>query len=251
MRSIVGTLCALVLLAASGVGQQQQPGNLGWYYQLAPKAGHEVQLEQGIQKHRQWHRDAGDQSMWLVWEIANGPEMGQFFIGNVGQNWKDFEAQDQLGEKHAADVAVNITPHVDKVTSELWAFQPEISLQTEAGEPAALLQILEFHMKPEKVRSFRTLVQEVNEAIKKVEPEGRRRSRWYSLVSGGMGPRLALVQERDAWADFAGTGKTLVDLLTEAYGDERAQSMLQQLGESYWSTESSIFRYRPGLSGNK
>lgn len=248
-RSIL-LLCLVAVLAVSAAAQQQEASNIGWYYQLAPKAGHESQLEQGIKRHRQWHRDNGDQSVWLVWQIANGPEMGQFFVGNVGQSWKDFDAQDALGEKHAADVATNITTHVEKVTSELWAFEPELSLQTEAGPPAKLLQIVDFRMKPEKVAGFRRLIQEVNEAIKKVEPEGRR-SRWYSLISGDTGPRLALVQERDTWADFAGTGRSLFQLLTEAYGEERARTMLQQGGESYWGTDTVIFRYRPDLSGDQ
>jgi hypothetical protein len=72
-------------------------------------------------------------------------------------------------------------------------------------------------------------------------------STWYSLANGGHGPEVVLVQERKSIGDLGGSGKTLDQVMQEAYGDQGA-AILSGLRKAYYGTTSELLHFRPDLS---
>lgn len=68
-----------------------------------------------------------------------------------------------------------------------------------------------------------------------------------SLVNGGHGPELVLVQERKSIGDLAGPAKTLDQVMQEAYGDQGA-TIMSAIRKAYWSSTSELLHFRPDLS---
>lgn len=243
-RSAVLTVLLCVLLAASLAAQER--GNIGVYYLMEAKDGQ--QFEAGLKRHRDFHTTAGDKFVWITWQIETGPDTGAYLVGSGGHDWKDFEAQEALGERDAVDVALNLTPYTKSVSAAYWAYQPALSLGAEDGQPSKFLSITHFHLRPDKVGQFRDAITKVNEAIKKGDPQGPRRARWYVLVNGGDGPTYALVQERNSWADFAPTGRSLAEMVDAAFGKEEGDRIRAAFQASYTTNRSFIMRFRPDLS---
>lgn len=243
----VVTLIIGALLVASAAAQTA-PGTLGVYYTVKAKPGHAAQLEAGLKKHRDFHQQVGDKFDWVAWQIETGPETGAYVVGSFGHTWKDFDSQEAFGEKDMADYTANVTPHEESVRGSYWDLQRELSLAPENSGSAKFLQLVHFRLKPTKVARFRELVGKVNEALKKADPQGRRRARWYALVNGGDGPDYALVQDRDSWADFGPSGKSAVEALREAFGVEEGNAIWAAFPECYDGTSSYVMRYRPDLS---
>jgi len=71
---------------------------------------------------------------------------------------------------------------------------------------------------------------------------------FYSLVSGGTGPEMVLVQDRKSIGDLAGPSpKTLDQMMQEAYGRDGATT-LTTLRKAYYRTYTELLRYRSDLS---
>jgi hypothetical protein len=220
------------------------------FFSVTPKGGQAQQLEEGIKKHIAFHRANGDQSDWYVWMVETGPGLGSYLVGTLGHQWKDFEGM-ELGPKDGADIQANITPYVEHVSSSIWTFRSDISpAPEEKGAPAKFLQVEEFFLHPEGAQDFENTVRQITQAMNKVaaQQHGGKPPMLYQLEEGGEGPRIALVFSHENWADFTPHGVTVMEALQQAFGQQKAQQIMQTGGKAIRYTESQILRYRPDLS---
>ena len=244
MRTILATVFALGM-AASAAGQAQP--TVGEYFVTKAKSGSVQQFEAGRKKHMAFHKKANDAFAWLTWQIMSGPELGSYFIGTGGHAWKDFDGREKFQAEDDADVAANVGPYTESTRSAFWAYRPDLSLSDEGVEPAKFLAVIEFFVKPEGVASFTEGIRKINEGLKKTNSVTSR-SRWYALANGGDGPKFALVQERNSWAEFEPGPKPLDQLLVDAFGKDEAASLMKSIQSSYWHNQSYILQYRPDMS---
>jgi hypothetical protein len=234
-------------------GGQQSRANqntVARFYDVVPKAGQAQQLEEGIKRHIAFHRANGDESNWYVWTAETGPALGSYLIGTMGHQWKDFEGM-ELGPKDGADVEANITPYVQHVSSSIWTFRSDISpAPEEKGAPPKFLEVEEFFLRPEGTQDFENTVKQITQAMDKVSAQqrGGKPPMLYELREGGEAPRIALVFSHENWADFAPHGVTVMQALQQAFGQQRAQQIMQTGGKAIRHTENQILRYRPDLS---
>jgi hypothetical protein len=241
---------ALQQARAGGQQTQNNQNTVARFFSVTPKGGQAQQLEEGIKKHIAFHRANGDQSDWYVWMVETGPALGSYLVGTLGHQWKDFEGM-ELGPKDGADVEANITPYVQHVSSSIWTFRGDISPAPEAkGAPAKFLEVEEFFLRPEGTQDFENTVKQVTQAMNRV-PEQQRGGKppmLYELREGGEAPRTALVFSHENWADFTPHGVTVMQALQQAFGQQKAQQIMQTGGKAIRYTETQILRYRPDLS---
>ena len=100
-------------------------------------------------------------------------------------------------------------------------------------------------LKPDAIADFNEGVKKVTAGVTKVG--GGSPQTWYSLASGGNGPAVVLVQERKSMSEMAGSGKSLEQMMQEAYGDQGA-AILAGLRKGYYSSRSELLHYRADLS---
>jgi len=245
VRSVFAAVFALSIAGAAGA-QMAKP-TVGEYFVTKPKAGMTQQFEAGRKKHMAFHKKSNDTFAWITWEIVSGPELGSYMIGTGGHAWKDFDGREKFNAEDTADVAANVGPYTESNRNAYWVLRPDLSLSEEPAAPAKFLAVVEFTVKPDGVTSFTEAVVKINEGLKKTN-NVTSKSRWYQLASGDDGPRFALVQERNSWADFEPGAKTLPQMLEEAFGKDAAAELMRKVTSSYWHNKSYILQYREDLS---
>ena len=236
MKTFLTAVFALAM--AASVAGQMKP-TVGVYYLQKPKAGSAQQYEAGRKKHMAFHKKANDAFTWLTWEVISGPDLGSYLIGSGGHAWKDFDGRDKFDAEDSADAAANMGAYSDSERNSYWVYRPDLSISDEGGEPSKMLAVLEFTVKPDGVASFSEAIMKINEGLKKTN-NVTNKSRWYVLASGDDGPRLALVQERNSWADFDAGAKSLPQMMEEAFGKDAAVELMKKVSSSYWHYKSYI-----------
>lgn len=245
MRNVLAAVSVLCMATVAS-GQAAKP-TVGQYYVSKPKAGSVQQFEAGRKKHMAFHKKANDTFTWLTWEVISGPELGSYVVGTGGHAWKDFDGREKFDADDTADVAANLTPYTESTRNTFWVYRPDLSNSDEGGNPAKFLAVLEFLVKADGSAAFSEAIMKINEGLKKTN-NVTSRSRWYVLASGDDGPRFALVQERNSWAEFEGGTKTLPQMMEEAFGKEGAAEVMKKVSNSYWHYKSYILQYRADLS---
>jgi len=73
-------------------------------------------------------------------------------------------------------------------------------------------------------------------------------SNWYSLANGGPGPEVVLVRDLKSISELRGVpGKTVDQIVQEAYGDQGAAVMVA-IRKAYNRSYSELLHFRPDLS---
>ena len=245
MRKPFVLLVVLCLAATFAVAQAQPPSSVCEIHVNKVKPGATAQYEQARAKHMAWHKSQNDSWSWVVWEITTGENTGNYLVGTCGHAWKDFDTREKFNVADSANANTTMGPYLATETMAYYVLRPDLST-AQPGPPPPYLSVITFHLKPEGVNDFEDAVKKIIDAIKKtntpVSP-----SDWYSLANGGRGPEMVLVQQRKSIAELQGPGKTLDQIVHEAYGDQGA-AILAQLRKSYYGSNSELLHFRPDLS---
>jgi hypothetical protein len=137
-------------------------------------------------------------------------------------------------------------PYLVKQTTSYYVLRPDLGPPPTTGQPPQYLNVIFFTLKPEGALDFYEGVKKVAAAMNKPGVSAGPVS-WYSLASGGTGPQVVLIQERKTMAEMAGPGKTVDEIVREAYGDQGA-TIMTTLRKAYSSTYSELLHFRPDLS---
>ena len=112
-----------------------------------------------------------------------------------------------------------------------------------------MIRMLTFFMlTPDGTNDFVDAVKKINEGIKKTSYPQSGPSTWYQLVNGGEGPMYILAGGRANWAAFESPGKSLDQMMEEAYGKEQGAAILARGRKAIRSSRTEIIKYRPDLS---
>jgi hypothetical protein len=210
------------------------------------KPGMTQQYEQGRAKHMAWHKSQNDSWEWVTWEITTGENTGNYLVGSCGHQWKDFDAREKFNVADSANANSTMGNMLAAETMSYYVLRPDLTPMPPSDNPPAYLNVIHFFLKPEAAGDFTEAVKKVNDGIKKTNYQSGR-SAWYSLVSGGNGPEVVLVQERNNMAEMAGPGKSLDAMMQEAYGADGA-AIMASLRKAYWHSYSELLHFRSDLS---
>jgi quinol monooxygenase YgiN len=221
----------------------QDGGNLAavTYWTIAD--GTTEDFEAGLKAHNQFHADQGDPNALLTWQAISGPRAGQYGRGSFGHEWADFDQDEEFLAADTADSEANVTPYIAAAESTTWAAMTTVS--NPAAAPGNVSRIYEFLVYPGKRAAFEAAVSKLHEALS--AQESWPHYEWYTLVDGGRMPTYAVVLPRENWAGFAPGDMTLVEAMSEKYGDE-AGKIMQSFGEATEAQTGYTLVFRPDLS---
>jgi hypothetical protein len=239
-----------VLLAASAVAAQSQPGTVAAVEFQTPKNGMVKQYEEGRKQKAAWHKEKKDPQALLVFENLTGEQTGSYVVGRFGQHWADFDKPAIPDSVDTEEYNKVIGAYVEKLVARYYEYLPKISTQVLGGEPAKYTEVVEYFVKSGKGEEFRSAIDRSYEAIVKTKwpvPYG-----WYVLVNGGRAETYVLVIPHANWADFEDKPgvKPFREMLTEAFGPAEADSIIKRFDSSIEAEYSHISQYRPDLSYN-
>lgn len=248
MGLFVGVVLLLLLVPpfAGPVATQEEPGNVALVVFVKAKPGMQKQYEEGLKRHRNWHRQQNDSWTWLTWEVISGDSTGTYVSATFGHRWEDFDTPSVSDEADAADREANTAPYVESVVVRYYAYLAEVSRPTDTEGPSPLTSVLVFHLKFGKDAQFNYAIRKFHQAVGKTNWPFH--YEWYRLVNGGEHPTYALVLPRKNWAGFKPMEKSSVEMLEEAYGRQGAELLLHKFERAVRSEHSEISRSRPDLS---
>lgn len=245
MRRIAGYgIVVCLLLVPVLAAAQEEEGNIAQIVFFSAKPGMEEQMEEGIKRHMNWHREQNDPWAWIVWEYITGDKVGTYGAGTFDHHWADFDTAPVPREADEADVAVNVAPYANFDSVRFYAYLGDVSHP--AAENAPMSVLVEFQVRQGMADEFEYAIGKFHEAIQKTSWPVH--YTWWALVNGGRQPMFALVLPRANFAAFKPQEKPFAAMLEEAYGRTEAQALLDAFGETVKSQNSSASRVVPEFS---
>lgn len=237
-------LAALVLALLPSATQAQ---NLAQIYQVTPAPG--ADLEAAIGEHARWRQENGDPWTWQVFQVAQGPNLGDFYIRSGGHSWADLDAYEQGEFAEAAGEHYQSTmgPAVGKTSNWISATDTAHQRLPESMENIRLFQVITWHLKPDKGQEFQEALDAIQEAIEQTDWPVH--FTFVSPVSGLSGPQVSLVIFNEDWASFEGPEQSFDEMMGQVHG-EGAMEIFQKFSGAFTKEESVVLRLRPDLSVN-
>lgn len=239
----LAAMLALSVAPPADAGAQE----LARIYRFSPQNG--GTFEAALQKHVSDRIEHDDPWGWMVMEVVAGENYGDFIVRSGSHTWADFDAYDQgFGAESGLHFQVSVAPLVEDVES--WITEEDTAnsrLPTDAEWPdIELIEVITYHVKPGQQQRFDELVGTVHGAIE--ASDWPVRYAWVDHVAGLGGPRKTLAIFFEDWAGFEEPETPMYEMLQDELGEDEAQSVMEDFGQTYRYVESSILRWRRGLS---
>jgi len=181
-RIALSSACAL--LVASTVLAQQPPRTIIEVNRQKVLPGHAGQYEAARKKHMEWHKQAGDQWTWTVWEVTSGPDTGTYLVTTANHQWADYDSWTaKNGAGDSADSSASIGPHVAGNDRSYWTTRPDLSLWPTSNDLPPMGTLTVYYLKPGMGDQFASAVTKLTGALGK--SKWPLNSMWYQLLNGG------------------------------------------------------------------
>ena len=226
----------------------QNANNVCRVYFFKPKPGADAQYEAGRKKHMQFHRTQKDTFTWGTWLIQTGENTGTYVTSTCGHAWKDFdEWEKRMGKADTADSNINLVPNAGATWDGFYVERADLSLAPPNRPPAAMTAVTIYVLKPGAAPDFIGAVTKINAALQK-SSDIPKNSTWLQLINGGEGPSFVLLSDRNSYADMAPGPKSIIDAVTDAYGQETSDQIFKTIRNSTAHVSTELAEYRADLS---
>lgn len=247
LTATVVTLSATPAAPSAAAEQANSGDRAAFFFAYHPKPGMKHLFEEGYRRHLDWHRDKGDRLPWLAWYVTSGDRLGLFVDASVGVPFSAFDHRVEL-QADAADFAQTSAPFAEDAFRSLYRLRSGLSTgqPLEDRRPSPMVQVTHYVLRPGTEVRFEGVIGRLTAALE--EQDGAPVHTWYELVTGGDQPGFMLMVPRSGWADFGDQRWTIAEILTRAYGSERAAGLLDNLAESVARSWTETWSYRENLS---
>jgi hypothetical protein len=240
---------ALVILPASSQAQGAG-GNVAQTVIVDPLPGHGLAFEEGMKAHQANMIRAGDESVWVTFEIVAGERSGQFMVGSFGHAWADFDAAPSVDAARAQEsMADNISPHVGDFRVQWMERLVDLGGWTPDTPQAPMYEVVTFQVRAGMDSAFENFLKKVKHAL---EEAGTMPA--YSVfvpALGGNGGQWAVSVPHQTFAEFGGPSRDWMEqLFVQVYGHADMQVIIDGLNAAVESSTSELFVLRPDLSMN-
>jgi hypothetical protein len=250
MRSVLVVASLFGCLAVTSPAlAQEKPGTVARVYITQPKAGMTQQYEEGRKRHMNFHQQQNDTWAWETWEVATGPEAGSYLTVTGRHHWKDFdEWEAKLAKADNADATANLDPYSASSSNSFMVLLPDVSRVPQDIQPAKMVEVIHYMVKPGSERAFQEAIGKVHQAIQKANWEPNQNYAWYTTMNGGEHPHFALVVPHNSWAGMEPPEQTMEAMLEQTMGKAETESLMSSFSNATQRVWSEMLVYRPDLS---
>ncbi|MHC4322546.1 MAG: hypothetical protein ACYST3_09765 [Planctomycetota bacterium] len=241
----------LILLAAFCLGLLSQSliaqsSNLARVYFVKVKSDHGAEFVAALKEHAAWRKQAGDPWTWIVHQVVNGKNLGDYVIRSGGHTWADLDSYEEFLGKGAVEFNKTVGPHIKSMSNTITAGDTTNVNWPSNSDDVNLISIISYHLKPGHGPAFAQAVNKYHTAIQENNREAYYAFVWN--VNGGSGPRVTLALPYKNWADVQGPEESMRAFMQRILGEEEAKQLYMEFNGTYTSTESMIVRVRRDLS---
>ncbi len=219
-----------------------QDNNISMAYFMTVDDANAPDLEEGMRRHQEWHRDQNDTWSWGAWQAITGAPEYAYLSGDHA--WADFDNPGVDPAEDGADWAETGGPHTESNSVSMWMSLDEISHP--GGEQPAVVQVFEFTLNPGGQEAFMHFAQKFVEAVRSTNSPIR--FEWSQVVSGPGGSTHFVAVPAANFAAFGLRQGGPPAVLREAYGATEARQLLEMFAGAMTAGASRIWVYRPDLS---
>ncbi len=218
-------------LAEHHEGEEHSHDDMPLYRIIHFDQVHPSKMMEHEENSRQWvkaFRDAGMGEDWTWWASA-GPQFTYVYVFPF-RSYADLDLQDArnkemaeaLGEEKMNELVAGAST-VRSHYSEIVKFEPELSYHAPPMGPPGFLRVGVHWVEPSQDEPYRALMKKAAEAYAKTEQTG---SFEVHKVAYGQGSYAIVTTAANAAAFYE--RPQIVEILTEAYGQEEAGKMLEE-----------------------
>jgi hypothetical protein len=237
---------AALCLAPLACLAQAAPGTITEVITQVPKPGMTAKLEEGIKAVVAYAKSQGAATTFTTFEVLDGPQLGNIVV-LTPFSFAELDNPPPYAAGIQREVAKSVEPYLSSLLITRMALVPTLGTVPAANTPAKYYQVLDLDIKPGCMDDFISAVTQVTAAEHKQNPSSNA-VLIYREVSGGDANRVTVAVAHPTSADFAATGKSIDQVLHEAYGEEAASSVGRMLDGSIAHEENFIAQLRPDLS---
>lgn len=222
----------------------QDTVNLG--YTVTPKDGMVAELEAAIAKHLEWRISQGDPWTWNTYDKTIGTDILQYAIRSPNHAWSDFDEYDfaPKGQKHFVET---VAPFIENFDSGIDTEISEFANWDESQQgPPALVQVINYDLKPGAEPAFMASMQKVYDAIKK-ENYPVHFGFLNNLVGLEAGTISAVITHNN-WASMQEPEENMMALMNKVYGEKDAQGIFKDFMSAIDGMTNEVWAHRPDLS---
>lgn len=249
MRSLLPCLLVISATALSpppAAAQDAPPGLLARTIALDVAPDSYPQFEEALREHLGYHRSNGDPWSWYTWQVANGADLGRYYLRTHGHTWQEFDEQAGMRRSDWADFLANVAPSLRSMASTITSLEPSLSNWPEQVGQPALVSVTRFELAFDGLRDFRDALEKIRAAALERAPD--RYWAWTTTVNGSNGPEMTLLVPLGSWSELEPRRPPLWSLIEEAYGQEQADALRATIAANLRGMSSSVLAYRPDLS---
>lgn len=210
-------------------------------FRIHVKPGHDKAFRAALTAHAQKFH-TGD-VRWRVGEIMSGPDGGGYQIVEGPTSWTALDDRGDLGADHQADFDQNITPHIERISSDSYAaFQEELSC-VKMEQWSNKVMSMHYYVRPGRG----ALAYDVLKRFKALwEKRGLNVAVWASRFSGPT-QYTAAFRLKNGWKDFDLDGISNREAANALWGSAAFDGLMADMAQAFEKVSSELVNYDPAL----
>ena len=243
--NVLVTIVASVLAVVVSVPAVAQTANLTRQIFVEPKLGMTAEFETALRAHIEWRKSNNDPWNWSTYSVVNGDDFGQYVVRSTGHSWSDFDAygtwETRTGD--AQHFTSTVMPFVESFRQNISSLN--LGLSRPVADLSAMTLFRLVSMDLSSPRGWFGASAKITAAAEQTNWS----ERWFiSQVVNGGSDDAVLIFPAENWAGFEPPKRSLLEMLTEAYGPDEATAIMDQVELSVRSSATSTVQLRPDLS---
>lgn len=244
-------LFALFFLAAIGFplvvqAQDEDPPNLASLFIIHPKDGQLAELEAATVAHGAWRKENGDPRAWQMYQAVTGDDLDAIYVHYCCFEWADEDAYEkwQFDTGAIAAYAETMGPHVESL--EHYYSETDSANSNWPEDPPDYYYFGVTYWKPNPANQG-----ESGAALAKFTEVAKENGwpypwSWSRRIGGSA--QLSLISPYQAYSSMDRPGPGFFEWFAAHTSEQEAAEAFEAFGSGFWSSEYTIYRWRPDLS---
>lgn len=236
---------ALGMTASPAVADEAAPRSTHMsVYEVSPRPGHAVALEEALRRHARWARQQGSGLDWKVFAVTAGKRVGSYLIMSGDHSWEDLDANRELAAEAAARWRANVSAHVASVGGGIYRFMADYSRVPDGVNAYPLAVVSVFSMRPTSARAYMRNLRKVTDALK--TQESAPPALWFQQVAGGEQGTFLNIRPFRKWDEWPNEASSRA--MANAMDPGEIAAIVAELAKVILREETRTIALRPDLS---
>lgn len=216
---------ALLTAGTNALAQDDEDGHILEITKVGVKIGHEMKFRDAVKAYHGCLIENEYEGSWSTWSNVGGEGREYHFVSTMA-NWAEMDSPSEASKTCWSEHHDSLTAHVNSVSTRFARAEPDWS-----GEAEGYSVVRLHHFRVDDGDEFRDAVGAITGILKGAEHEHL--GSWYRMIGNDANePNYFVVAHYKNFAALDEDRTGPYDALVEAEGEERADELWEQFGDS-------------------